>query len=84
MSIVDFGYTIDPSSSTREVSIMPNFDRKDSHIMNFKLIDGKVIDVSDDVMADLITDKIYIIETCLAIQQGYNASELSCSYPGKS
>ena len=34
-----------------------NFDPKDLPIVKFKPVDGKVIDVSDDVMADLSIDQ---------------------------
>ena len=75
MSVVDDGCTTGPSSSTGEVSMALNFDPKDSPIVNFKPIDGKVIDVSNDVMTDLSTDQIYLLKACLAVQQGYTVSE---------
>jgi len=36
-----------------------NFYPKDLPIVNFKVIDGKVDDLSDDVMTDLSADQIY-------------------------
>ena len=48
--------TIGPSSSIEVLCLI--LIRKDSPIVNFKPIDGKVIDVRDDVMADLCTHQI--------------------------
>jgi len=62
------------------------FVPKDLPIVNVKAIDGKVNDVSDDVMTDLSTDQIYILKAWLAVQQGYTASEhtsfLQTAMPG--
>ena len=78
--------TTGPSSSTGEVSMALHFDPKDLPIVNFKPIDGKVIDVSDDVMLDLSTDQIYLLKACLTVQQGYAVSEhisfLQTAMPG--
>ena len=86
MSVVDDGCTTGPSSSTGEISMALNFDPKDSPIVNFKPIDEKVIDVSNDVMTDLSTDQIYLLKACLAVQQGYTVSEhipfLQTAMPG--
>jgi hypothetical protein len=86
MSVVDGGCSTGPSSSSGEVSMALNFDPKDLPIVNFKAIDGKVNDISDDVMTDLSTDQIYLLKACLAVQQGYTASEhisfLQTAMPG--
>ena len=86
MSVVDGGCTTGPSSSTGEVSMALNFDPKDLPIVNFKPIEGKVIDVSNDVMTNLSTDQIYLLKACLTVQQGYTASEhinfLQTAMPG--
>ena len=39
--------------------------------MNFKSIDGKVICVSKEEIADLSTDQLNLLKTCLAVQQGF-------------
>ena len=63
-----------------------NFDPQDLPIVNFKSMDGKVTDVSNEVMSDLSTDQLYLLRACLAIQQGYNASKhisfLQTAMPG--
>ena len=56
MSVVDGGCTTSPSSSTGEISVSLDFDPKDLYIVHFKPIDGKVFEVSDDVLTDLSTD----------------------------
>ena len=58
MSVVDGGCTTGPSSSTGEVSMALAFDPKDFPIENFKAIDGKVTDVSDDVMKAISNDNL--------------------------
>ena len=49
-------------------------------------VNGKVNDVSVDVMTDLNTDQIYLLKVYLAVQQGYAASEhisfLQTAMPG--
>ena len=56
VSVVDGECTTGPSSSTGENSGSLDYDHKNLSIVNFKPIDGKVFEVSDDVMADLSTD----------------------------
>jgi hypothetical protein len=86
MSVVEGGCTTGPSSSSGEISMALQFDPKDLPILNFKAIDGKVNDVSDNVKTDLSTDQIYLLKACLAVQQGYTASEhisfLQTAMPG--
>ena len=56
MSVVDEECTTGPSSSAGENSGSLDYDHKNLSIVNFKPIDGKVFEVSDDVMTDLSTD----------------------------
>jgi len=75
MSVVDGGCTTGPSRSSGEVSMALNFDPKDLPTVNFKALDGKLNDLSDDMITNLSTDQIYFLKACLAVQQGYTASE---------
>jgi len=86
VSVVDGGCTTGPSTSSGKVSMELNYDPMDLPIVNFKPIPGKVIDLSDDVMADLSTDQLYLLKACLAVQQGFHITEhisyLQAGMPG--
>jgi len=68
MSDVDGGCTTGPSRSSGEVTMALNFDPKDLRIVNFKAIDGKVNDLSDDVMTDLPSKDLFSCSTGLHCQ----------------
>ena len=46
-------------------------------MVNFNSVDGKVTDVSNDVMADLSTDQLCLLKACLAIHIG-----IPCHFQG--
>ena len=74
MYVIDDWCVTVPSTSTGVVSMELIYDLKDLCIVNFKPIDGIIIYVSNEEMADLSTDQLYILKTCLSVQQSFTSS----------
>ena len=76
ISFVDGGRTTDSSTSTGEIASALNFDPKDLPIVEFRPVQGKVVDVPDNAKKDLRADQKYFLRASLAVQEGISSTEL--------